>query len=135
MLNPHLGAMTPKRTNEETMEKYIFSYDEWLSGHAKRKTMMEKLERSLIPFEIFDAIGMRNDRQARSGEVTVGENTYHYDISYDYQCIGHDVYDATLTTIDLKDKWTNLLMGYNKFKVVMNHHIHILLQEFLKQVH
>lgn len=121
MLNPHLGAMTPKRTNEETMEKYIFNYDEWLSGHAKRKTMMEKLERSLIPFEIFDAIGMRNDKRTRSGEVSVGENTYHYDISYDYQCIGHDVYDATLTTIDLKDKWTNLLMGYNKFKVVMNH--------------
>ena len=71
MLNPHLGAMTPRRTNDEKMEKYIFNYDEWLSGHAKRKTMMEKLERSLIPFEIFDAIGMRNDRQARSGEVTV----------------------------------------------------------------
>ena len=115
------GSHDSQADKRKTMGKYIFNYDEWLSGHAKRKTMMEKLERSLIPFEIFDAIGMKNDRQARSGEVTVGENTYRYDISYDYQCIGHDVYDATLTTIDLKDKWTNLLMGYNKFKVVMNH--------------
>ena len=56
MLNPRLRAMTLRWTNDEKMEKYIFNYDEWLSGHAKRKTMMQKLERSLIPFEIFDAI-------------------------------------------------------------------------------
>ena len=31
------------------MDKYVYNYDEWLSGHAKRKTMMEKLERSLVP--------------------------------------------------------------------------------------
>jgi len=104
------------------MEKNIFNYDDWLSGHTKRKTMMQKLERSLVPFELFDVIGMRNDKQQRSGEVIVGENTYHYEISYDYKCIGHDVYDATLTAVDIKDKWTNLLMGYNKFKVVMDHH-------------
>ena len=103
------------------MDKYVYNYDEWLSGHAKRKTMMEKLERSLVPFDIFEAIGMVNDKQPRSGEVVVGENTYHYEIAYDYNCIGHDVYDASLTVVSLKDKWTNLLMGYNKFKVVMNH--------------
>jgi len=103
------------------MDKYVYNYDEWLSGHAKRKTMMEKLERSLVPFDIFEAICMVNDKQPRSGEVVVGENTYHYEIAYDYNCIGHDVYDASLTVVSLKDKWTNLLMGYNKFKVVMNH--------------
>ena len=103
------------------MDKYVYNYDEWLSGHAKRKTMMEKLERSLVPFDIFEAIGMVNDKQPRSGEVVVGENTYHYEIAYDYNCIGNDVYDASLTVVSLKDKWTNLLMGYNKFKVVMNH--------------
>ena len=103
------------------MDKYVYNYDEWLSGHAKRKTMMEKLERSLVPFDIFEAIGMVNDKQPRSGEVVVGENTYHYEIAYDYNCIGHDFYDASLTVVSLKDKWTNLLMGYNKFKVVMNH--------------
>ena len=103
------------------MDKYVYNYDEWLSGHAKRKTMMEKLERSLVPFDIFEAIGMVNDKQPRSGEVIVGENTYHYEIAYDYNCIGHDVYDASLTVVSLKDKWTNLLMRYNKFKVVMNH--------------
>ena len=103
------------------MNKKIFNYDEWLSGHTKRKTMMQKLERSLVPFELFNAIGIKNDKQQRSGEIVVGENTYHYDISYDYKCIGHDVYDATLTGVDIKDKWTNQLMGYNKFKVVMDH--------------
>ncbi len=101
------------------MAKFIFNYEEWLSGHAKRKTMMQKLERSLVPFEIFEAIELVNDKQTRMGDITIGFNTYRYKVSYDYKCIGHDVYDATLTSIDIKDRWTNLLMGYNKFKIVM----------------
>ncbi len=103
------------------MSNYIYNYEEWLSGHANRKTMMEKLERSLIPYEIFESIGLQNDKQERTGEVCIDSNTYGYTVSYDYKCIGHDVYDASLRVVDLKDKWHNLLMGYNKFKVVMNH--------------
>ena len=101
---------------------YIYNYETWLEGHANRKTMMEKLERSLVPYELFEAVGLKNDKQPMSGEITINGNTYHYDISYDYQCIGHDVYDAVLKVTQLDDKWHNLLMGYNKFKVVMDHH-------------
>lgn len=103
------------------MESYIYNYETWLAGHANRKTMMEKLERSLVPYELFEAIGLKNDKQTMSGEIALQSNTYHYDISYDYQCIGHDVYDAVLNVTQLDDKWHNLLMGYNKFKVVMDH--------------
>lgn len=102
------------------MENYIYNYETWLEGHANRKTMMEKLERSLVPYELFEAIGLRNDKQSVSGEVTLNGNTYHYDVSYDYQCIGHDVYDAVLNVKQLDNKWHNMLMGYNKFKVVMD---------------
>ena len=101
------------------MDNLILNYDEWLRSHSKRKTMMEKLERSLVPFEVFEAIQMRNDKQPRSGKVTIGENTYDYVINYDHQCIGNDVYNAQLSVITLKDKWNNVLMGYNKFKLVM----------------
>ena len=103
------------------MNSYIYNYDTWLEGHADRKTMMEKLERSLVPYELFEAIGLKNDKQPMSGEVAINGNTYHYDISYDYQCIGHDVYDAVLKVRQLDNKWHDLLMGYNKFKVVMDH--------------
>ena len=103
------------------MSNFIYNYEEWLSGHANRKTMMQKLERSLIPYEIFEAIGLQNDKQERSGEICLDGNTYNYSVCYDYKCIGHDVYDATLRVVDMQDKWHNLLMGYNKFKVVMNH--------------
>ena len=102
------------------MNNYIYSYETWLEGHSNRKTMMEKLERSLVPYELFEAIGLKNDRQPMSGEIVFNGNSYHYDISYDYQCIGHDVYDALLTVTELCDKWHNPLMGYNKFKVVMD---------------
>ena len=102
------------------MENYIYNYETWLDGHANRKTMMEKLERSLVPYELFEAIGLQNDKQAMSGEIALDGNVYHYDISYDYQCIGHDVYDAALNVVQLNNKWHNMLMGYNKFKVVMD---------------
>ena len=104
------------------MNSYIYNYETWLAGHANRKTMMEKLERSLVPYELFEAIGLKNDKQSMSGEIILYGNTYKYDISYDYQCIGHDVYDAMLNVTQLEDKWHNLLMGYNKFKVVMDRH-------------
>ena len=104
------------------MNSYIYNYETWLVGHANRKTMMEKLERSLVPYELFESIGLKNDKQPKSGEIAINGNTYHYDISYDYECIGHDVYDAVLNVTQLDDKWHNLLMGYNKFKVVMDHH-------------
>lgn len=103
------------------MNNYIYNYEQWLSGHANRKTMMQKLERSLVPYEIFEAIGLTDDKHERTGEVTIGSNTYSYSIKYDYQCIGHNVYDADLKIVELGDKWNNLLMGYNKFKVVMSH--------------
>ena len=59
------------------MEKKPYDYNEWLSTHAKSKTMMEKLERSLIPFDLFAAIGLKNDRQEHDGYVTIDDNTYH----------------------------------------------------------
>ena len=121
MFNSLQESINSWKAKRIDMEKYVFNYDEWLNGHSKRKTMMEKLERSLVPFDIFEAIGMVNDKQSRIGEVTVGENTYHYELAYDYTCIGHDVHNAALTAVTINDKWTNLLMGYNKFKVVMDH--------------
>lgn len=103
------------------MSKNVYSYEEWLSGHANRKTMMEKLERSLIPYDLFSAIELVNDKQSREGYVCINDNTYHYVITYDYQCIGHDVYDAIINVTGLNNKWQNILTGYNKFKIVMNH--------------
>lgn len=103
------------------MSKNVYNYEEWLSGHANRKTMMEKLERSLIPYDLFAAIELVNDKQSREGYVCINDNTYHYVITYDYQCIGHDVYDAIINVTGLNNKWQNILTGYNKFKIVMNH--------------
>lgn len=103
------------------MSKNVYNYEEWLSGHANRKTMMEKLERSLIPYDLFAAIELVNNKQSREGYVCINDNTYHYVITYDYQCIGHDVYDAIINVTGLNNKWQNILTGYNKFKIVMNH--------------
>lgn len=135
---PRGHKLSGKQNKEKEMSKYIYDYAQWLDGHATRKTMMQKLERSLVPFDLFQAIDLKNDKQPRSGEVTIDQNTYRYDISYDYKCIGHDVYDAVIDIIDIKDKWNNLLMGYNKFKVVMDRNrvktIYADHEEFFQQV-
>ena len=120
------------------MENYVYNYETWLAGHANRKTMMEKLERSLVPYELFEAIGLKNDKQPVSGDLTINGNTYHYDITFDYQCIGHDVYDAVLGVTKLENKWHNMLMGNSTFKVVMDHRrvktIYSLHKDYFQQV-
>lgn len=103
------------------MSKNNYNYEAWLSGHASRKSMMEKLERSLVPYELFATINLENDKESREGKVCLNDNTYQYKITYDYNCIGHDVYDAVITATDVRNRWANILMGYNKFKIVMNH--------------
>jgi len=103
------------------MKDNTYEFDQWLKSHNKSKNMMEKLERWLIPYPIFNAIGFANDGQPSQGEVLIDGNTYHYAITYDYLSNGHDVYDVVLTTAQLKNPWHNLLMGYNKFKLVFLH--------------
>lgn len=105
---------------KDAMKKKEYNYETWLGGHERRKTMMEKLERSLVPYELFAAIKLHNDKVTREGQVELGGNTYYYKVEYDYTCIGHDVYDAVITAISLEDRWNDILMGYNKFKVVMD---------------
>ena len=79
-VEPCLDAITSAAYKKcKMMSDYIYNYEEWLSGHANRKTMMQKLERSLIPYEIFEAIGLQNDKQERSGEVCLDGNTVGYD--------------------------------------------------------
>jgi hypothetical protein len=62
MFNSLQESINSWKAKRIDMEKYVFNYDEWLNEHSKRKTMMEKLERSLVPFDIFDAIGLVNDK-------------------------------------------------------------------------
>lgn len=96
-----------------------YNYEEWLAGHATRKTMMEKLERSLIPYELFARMPLKNDRQKICGTIEYGTNSYSYQIHYDYTNFGNDIYDVRITIAHLEDKWNNLIPGYNSFKVVI----------------
>ena len=61
-----------------------YTYEKWLAGHATRKSMMEKLERSLIPYELFARITLKNSKERINGTIEYGQNTYSYSWSYDY---------------------------------------------------
>lgn len=96
-----------------------YNYEQWLASHSTSKTMMEKLERSLIPYELFVRIPINNNRRAIQGNIEHCGNRYAYSVEYDYECIGHDVYNAVIDAEEITDQWQNPLMGYNRFKVVM----------------
>ena len=46
-----------------------YTYEKWLAGHATRKSMMEKLERSLIPYELFACIPLKNSKERISARL------------------------------------------------------------------
>lgn len=96
-----------------------YNYEQWLASHSTSKTMMEKLERSLIPYDLFALIPVKNDRNALTGNIEYCGNRYAYSVKYGYECIGHDVYDAIIEAEEIADPWHNPLMGYSRFKVVM----------------
>lgn len=96
-----------------------FNYDEWLASHSTSKNMMEKLERSLIPYDLFARIPLKNNRSGLHGEIDMYGNRYSYSIAYGYECIGHNVYDASIQAVEVTDSWQNPLLGYNRFKIVM----------------
>ncbi|MCM1139343.1 MAG: hypothetical protein NC453_12305 [Muribaculum sp.] len=97
-----------------------FTYEEWLAGHANRKNMMEKLERSLIPYELFALIPLKNDRQTISDVITYGKNNYTYTVRYDYSRFGHDVYDADIVATNLVDRWNNRCIGIMTGHILFN---------------
>lgn len=96
-----------------------FTYEDWLCGHATRKSMMEKLERSLIPYELFAQMPLCNDRRTIRGEASHGCNRYTYEVRYDYSRFGNDIYDVEIIAAELPDPWNDLLCGSNRFKLVM----------------
>lgn len=97
-----------------------YTYEKWLAGHATRKSMMEKLERSLIPYELFACIPLKNSKERISGTIEYRQNTYAYSWSYDYSKFSNDIFDVDIKPLHLKDQWNNFLLGYSRFKVVMH---------------
>ena len=104
--------------NYREMNEY--NYETWLAGHASRKSMMQKLERSLIPFELFAMMPLKNGPVHTEGQLLCHYNRYNYAIKYDYEHFGKRIYDVNIECIDLNNSWDNPLMGYNRFKVVMD---------------
>lgn len=95
-----------------------YTYESWLAGHANRKSMMEKLERSLIPYELFAMMPLKDDFENIEGYLLHNQNRYRYTVKFDYEHFGSRIYDAHIECVDLKSPWDNPLMGYTRFKIV-----------------
>lgn len=97
-----------------------YNYETWLARHTGSKSMMQKLERSLIPYELFAMIPLKNGHNITDGQLTCNRNRYRYSFRFDYEHFGSRIYDVYIRCSELKNPWDNPLMGYNRFKVVMD---------------
>lgn len=53
-----------------------YRYADWLKTHAKKKTIMEKLERSLVPFQLFSTIEFESLSEGTSSVIEYNGNSY-----------------------------------------------------------
>lgn len=97
-----------------------YNYAEWLKTHAKKKTLMEKLERSLVPYPLFAQLDLVTMHEGDSAEVEYGENAYRCVLQTRSIVNGRDVLLFTLSKLRIASEWDDLLMGFADFKVILH---------------
>ena len=97
-----------------------YNYAEWLKTHARKKSFMEKLERSLVPYPLFAALDMGALSEGDTVDVEHEGNVYRCCLRTRSLVNGRDVLLFTLTKVSMQDRWNDLLMGYSDFKVVLH---------------
>lgn len=102
------------------METTFFSYADWLKTHARTKTSLEKLERSLVPFDLFSQIDIFSVQKGVNGEIEHEGNKYWFVVRDVYENNHLMVYEIDIHCVSQKNKWKDVLMGYTNFKVVTN---------------
>ena len=102
------------------METNTFSYADWLKTHARTKTSLEKLERSLVPFDLFSQMNICSLQRGESGEIEHEGNKYWYVVRDVFENNHLIVHIIDIHCVKLKNKWKDVLMGYTNFKVVTN---------------
>lgn len=95
-----------------------FKYSDWLATHAKKKTIKEKLERSLVPFPLFSNIDFSTLEEGAEGELSHNGNTYRYALKSKGVVKERMVYLIHLDKVQMTNAWEDLLMGYAEYKVV-----------------
>lgn len=95
-----------------------FGYEDWLSTHAKKKTIMEKLERSLVSFQIFSSINLEQIQVGEQHEVTYNNNTYCHRLLSKSLVNDRNVLLFEMSRVSLINEWEDVLLGYTCFKVI-----------------
>lgn len=97
-----------------------YRYEDWLKTHAKKKTIMEKLERSLVPFQLFNGIDFSALENGHSAEVEYNGNAYKYQLISRSVVNERDVLLFKMSKVRMTNPWEDLLMGYSDFKVILH---------------
>lgn len=95
-----------------------FKYTDWLTTHAKKKTIMEKLERSLVPFQLFSKVDLNS--LILNKTISISENGNTYSLQLKNKGIVNDrlVYLIGIEKQEISNPWEDSLMGYTEYKIV-----------------
>ena len=55
-----------------------FTYDDWLASHHMKKNVLDRIKRSLVPWELISRIPLETLSADGEGEITTGGNIYTY---------------------------------------------------------
>ena len=95
-----------------------YRYADWLKTHAKKKTIMEKLERSLVPFQLFSTIEFESLSEGTSSVIEYNGNSYSCQLLSRGVVNEREVSLFRLNKVNMTNVWEDVLMGYSDFKVV-----------------
>lgn len=96
-----------------------YKYADWLDTHAKKKSIMEKLERSLVPFQLFADIDFASIAEGYYAEVEYNGNVYGCQLLSKSVSYERDVFHFQLSKVKIDNSWEDILMGYSDYKVVL----------------
>ena len=82
-----------------------FTYDDWLASHHMKKNVLDRIKRSLVPWELISRIPLETLSTDGEGEIATGGNTYTY------KFFGEEhPHETRLLRVALKKKETNNLV-------------------------
>lgn len=96
-----------------------YKYTDWLTTHAKKKNIMEKLERSLVPFQLFSQVDMQGLEEGKNTFILINNNTYMLCLKHKGVVNDRLVYLVEIQKKEITNPWEDALMGYTEYKVVV----------------
>ena len=103
-----------------------FTYDDWLASHHMKKNVLDRIKRSLVPWELISRIPLETLSADGEGEITTGGNIYTYKFLGEEHPHETRLLRAALKKKETNNTWTELYCEDKPYVIVLSEKGHIL---------